>query len=238
MNGNPSILVVDDDPETLRYVSGTLVDAGYAPVVTRDPDDVSPLLRRHRPGLAVLDLAGPGSDGIEVMQYVLATAGVPVLLLSARGQEEIIARALDTGAADYVVRPFSSAELSVRIAVALMRGPGGNPEEATRPYVRGHLAIDYAGRTVTVAGAAVRLTSTEYRMLAELSLNSGRAMTHGQLLRRVWSLGRESRDSGPVRTVIKRLRRKLGDDASEPAHIFTVPGVGYRMEKPDDGARP
>ena len=231
----PSILAIDDDPEAAERLRSALTQAGYRPLVTGDPGDVFRLLKEHRPRLVFLELVLPGGDGIEMMQDIMANAAVPVIILSAHGHDEVIARALDMGAADYVAKPFSPAELSARIRAALRRGSAGSLGDASGTYVFGDLAIDYGRRTVTVAGGPVRLTSTEYRMLTELSLSAGRVMTHGQLLRRVWSLSKPA-GSGPVRTIVKRLRRKLGDDASDPKLLFTVPGVGYRMALPDAGA--
>ena len=231
----PSILAIDDDPEAAERLRSTLTQAGYRPLVTGDPGDVPRLLREHRPRLVFLELVFPGGDGIEMMQDIMANAPAPVIILSAHGRDEVIARALDLGAADYVAKPFSPAELSARIRAALRRGAAGSPEGAAGSYVCGDLVIDYGQRTVTVAGRPVRLTATEYRMLTELSLSAGRVMTHSQLLRRVWSLSKPA-GSGPVRTIVKRLRRKLGDDASDPKLLFTVPGVGYLMARPDVGA--
>ena len=141
---------------------------------------------------------------------------MPVIVLSACGQDEVVARAFDLGAADYVVKPFSPTELA----------------QPSEPYVRGDLTVDYAQRRVTVAGRTVALTGIEYRMLVELSVNAGRPLTHEHLLQRVWGPDK-GEDSAPVRNIVRRLRRKLGDAAGNPAYIFAEPSVGYRMEKGD-----
>ena len=184
------ILAVDDDPQALRYVRDALVKAGYAPVVTGDPEDVPRLMEEERPGLVLLDLMLPGSDGIELMKAILKTTDVPVIFLSVYGQEDVVARAFDMGAADYVVKPFSPTELAARIRAALRRRAGPYGAEPTGPHLLGDLTIDYAQRRVTVAGRPVRLTATEYGLLYELSVNIGRVLTHDQLLRRVWGLER------------------------------------------------
>ena len=180
------MLVVDDDPHALRNVRVALRKAGYAPIGTADPEEVAGLMQKHRPHLVLLDLVLPGADGVELMQGLLEIAAVPVLFLSAYGQEDAIARALDAGAADYLVKPFSTTELAARIRAALRKGAAAGPPPPEEPYVLGDLTIDYAGRQVTVGGRPVRLTDLEYRLLAELSVHAGRVLTYEQLLQRIW----------------------------------------------------
>lgn len=224
------ILAVDDDPRALRYIRHSLSHAGYEPVVTADPQDVPRLLKEVKPHLVILDMMLPGTDGITVMQDIQRNAYVPVIFLSAYGQEENITRALDKGALDYLVKPFSPSELAARIRAALRRQAGLGRHTLPDPYRLGGLAIEYGERRVTAAGRPVNLTPTEYSVLFELSINAGVVLTHEELLRRVWGLGHTG-DSGMVRTIVNRLRRKLGDDATNPAYIFTQPRVGYRMAK-------
>ena len=235
------ILAVDDDPHTLRYVRDTLSQAGYTPIVTANPADVQQLIETNRPDLMLLDLMLPGIDGIELMQGILQTTNIPIIFLSAYGQDDFVTRAFRSGAADYVVKPFSPTELVARIQAALHKWAGLPITEPTEPYVLANLTINYAERRVFVAGRQVALTATEYDLLAQLSINYERPLTHDQLLRRVWGLG-NSGDARLVRTVVTRLRRKLGDNAHQPAYIFTQPGVGYRMPQPDgslpDGSLP
>ena len=182
------------------------------------------------PRLVLLDLVLPGSDGIELMRAIREIADVPVIFLSVYGQDEVIARAFDDGAADYVVKPFSPTELAARVRAALRKRAAPELAEPARPYVRGKLTVDYSQRRVTLAGSPVALTVIEYRMLVELSANAGRALTHQRLLQRVWGPDK-GQDSAPVRNIVRRLRRKLGDDPDNPTYIFTEPRVGYRMPK-------
>ena len=224
------ILAVDDDPTVLRYVRDALSRAGYAPVVTTDPDEALRILESDRPRLVLLDLMLPGSDGIELMKSILDIAEVPVIFLSAYGRDEIIARAFEAGATDYMVKPFSPTELVARVRGALRRRMAASTGEPSEPFVLGDLVIDYAERRASVAGRAVHLTPTEYELLFELSVNAGRVLTFDALLDRVWGLGR-SGDRGSVRTYVKRLRRKLREDAGNPKYIFAEPRVGYRMAK-------
>ena len=227
------ILAVDDDPQTLRHVRDALTNAGYTPVVTGDPQEAASLVEANDPHLVLLDLMLPGTDGIELMRGILDMADVPVIFLSAYGQEEIIARAFENGADDYVVKPFSPTELVARIKAALRKREAPEWAEPSQPYVFGDLTIDYAERRVTLAGRPVQLTAIEYGLLFELSANAGRVLTYDRLLRRVWGL-RRSGDSRRVRTAAKQLRRKLGDDANNPTYILNEPRVGYRMEKGEE----
>ena len=219
------ILVVDDDPHTLRYVRDTLSDAGYAPVVTGEPDEISRIIRAERPDLVLLDLILPETDGIELMNNVPALADLPVIFISGYGRDETIARALASGAADYIVKPFSPTELVARVQAAL------RARARPKTFAHGQLVVDYGQRRVSVAGREVRLTANEFELLRVLSAGGGRLVTTEALLRQVWGR-RGSDDTDRVRTAIKKLRRKLGDRAAEPAYIFNERGVGYRFARP------
>ena len=222
------VLVVDDDPQTLRHMRDTLSDAGYVPFVTADPDELPGVIRAEKPRLVLLDLMLPGTDGIELMKRVPELADLPVIFISAYGRDETIARALESGAADYIVKPFSPTELVARVQAALRSR--AKPET----FALGDLAVDYGRRWVSVAGREVQLTATEFEFLQILSLNAGRVVTTEALLRQVWGR-RGSDDTDRLRTVVKRLRHKLGDDAANPTYIVNVRRVGYRMARPEGG---
>ena len=211
----------------------TLVKAGFQPLVTADPGDALRIVETERPHLVLMDLMLLRSDGIEVMRDILQVALVPVIFLSPYGRDEIVARGLEAGAADYVVKPFSPTELLARVRAAPRRRMepylAGSPE----PFSLGGLAIDYAQRAVSVGGRPVELTATEYRLLFELSVNAGRVMTHDELLDRVWGIDHTGGMSA-LRSAVKRQRSKLGDDASNPNYILAVPRVGYRMAKGEE----
>ena len=224
------ILVVDDEPQALRHVRDALSKAGYAPIVTGDAEEALRIMEKYDPHLVLLDLMLPGSDGIELMEAILELADVPVIFLSAYGQEDVVAKAFDKGAVDYVVKPFAPTELAARIRAALRRRPGTSPPERPERLVLGEMTIDYAEREVTVAGRPVPLTLMEYGVLAELCAAAGQTVTYKQLLRRVWKV-HDDADLRPLRTVVKSLRRKLGDKASNPKYIVNEPRVGYRMAK-------
>ena len=225
-----TILVVDDDPMILRSVRDALSTAGFRAVVTSDPEEALALMEEHRPNLALLDLMLPEHDGVELMGDILTVSRIPVIFLSAYGRDEVVARVLEQGATDYIVKPFSPTELVARVKATLRRF--GEPERpvSAKPFVLGDLTIDYAQRRVTVSGDPVPLTATEFNMLAELSMDAGRVVPHNRLLRRVWSPGKPG-NLRVLRTHLMRLRRKLGDVAANPRYIFSEPHVGYRMPK-------
>ena len=220
--GKTRVLVVDDDPQTLRYVRDTLSDAGYAPLLTADPDGLPGVIHAEKPGLVLLDLMLPGTDGIELMKRLPELSDLPVIFISGYGRDETIARALESGAADYIVKPFSPTELVARVQAALRHR--AQPET----FVLGDLTVDYDQRRVSMAGREVPLSAIEFDLLRILSVNDGRVVTKEALLRQVWGR-RGSHHTGRLRTVVKQLRHKLGDDTANPAYIFTERRVGYRM---------
>ena len=155
----------------------------------------------------------------------------PVIVVAGHGWDQHIGRAFELGASDYIAKPFTSFELLARVGVALRRRSVAGWREPSNPYLYGDLVIDYLEREVTVSGRPVHLTATEYKLLTELSMAGGRVLSHDQLLRLVWG-PLHSSDSRIVRTYVKELRHKLGDDAVRPTYIFTESGVGYRMARP------
>ena len=221
------ILVVDDDPQMLKYIRDALTESGFDPVVTGDHVELSSIIRTEKPELVLLDLLLPETDGIELMRSVSELSDIPVIFISAYGRDETIAKALELGADDYLVKPFSPTELVARIRTSLRR------RADSEPFRLGSLAINYERRLVSVAGVQVDLTAKEFELLRALSLNAGRVSTFDVLIRQVW---------GPyglanhklVRSLVKTLRRKIGDDARAPDYIFNVRGVGYRMARPDE----
>ncbi len=223
------ILAVDDDDQALRYIRDALVKSGYTVFATGDPGEVLRLVEEEKPHVVLLDLMLPGVDGIDLMREIVSAADVPVIFVSAYGQDQLIAKAFEMGADDYVVKPFSPTELVARIRAALRRRTTSEPSV---PYVVGDLTIDYVERLVTLGGRPIDLTAIQYRLLAELSANAGRVLTYEHLLNRVWGADGDA-DVRPMRTAISAIRRKLGDDADNPTYIFTKLRVGYSMPKAD-----
>ena len=219
------VLVVDDEPQIRRALRTSLEAHGYevATVGTGDEGVVS--AAEAQPDLVLLDLGLPDMDGTEVIRRIRGFSDVPVIVLSVRELMTDKVAALDAGADDYVTKPFGMEELLARARAALRRA---GPDEPPQPTLRyGDLEIDLARRLVTSAGEPVHLTPTEYALLEALVTNPGKLLTHQWLLRRVWGQGYGT-ETTYLRTYIRTLRKKLGDDASAPALIVTEPGVGYR----------
>jgi PAS domain S-box-containing protein len=225
------VLAVDDEPQILRYFQHTLSEAGYEPIVTSDPSQVARLVEAEEPDLILLDLIIPGTSGFDLLRQIREFSNVPVIIVTASEREEDTVQALKLGADDYVKKPFSPSELFARMEVALRRRMSPDLLEERPPFVLGDLLIDFVERRVTVAGRPVSLSATEYKILYELATHAGRVLTRDQLLQRVWGWEYEG-EAGLLRSFIVLLRRKLGDDARNPRFIFTEPGVGYRMSKP------
>ena len=229
-SGRTRVLAVDDDPRTLKVVRDTLEAAGYEAIVTGDPQQLSSLIHECDPSVLLLDMMLPNTDGIELMRSVLAGYDTPVIFLSAYERTELITKAFELGAVDYIVKPFAPTELAARVRAALRKAP-----EQSTTFTLGDLVIDYADRSVTVAGHHVELTPLEYGLLTELSANAGAALTYEQILDRVWGAD-DTGDAGLVRTIVKNLRRKLDDNIKTPKYIVTVSRIGYRMPKPSPRA--
>ena len=226
----PRVLLVDDEPETIKYVSANLRARGYDVLTAEDGLTALKAFRESVVDLVILDIMMPAPDGFEVCRAIRRRSGVPIIMLSARGQEKDIVRALDLGADDYLTKPFGVEEMLARVRAALRRIP--QTEVTPRPpLVMKDLEIDFVARRVTVRGSAVQLTPTEYDLLVHLAVNAGRVLTHRTLLQAVW--GPEYGDETEyVWVYIRRLRRKIEPDPNNPRYILTQPGVGYSFVAP------
>ena len=215
----PLILVCDDEPQIVRALKVILREADFEVVVAESAQEALDRAATTPPDAAILDLVLPDGSGVEVCRELRTWSEMPILVLSAIGEEEEKVRALEAGADDYVTKPFGSRELVARLQAALRRAPG-----ADAPLIEaGELEIDLADRTVRRAGAHVHLTPIEFRLLAELARNRGRLLTHRALLTEVWGPGYAD-DVQVLRAHVANLRRKVGPDA-----IRTDLGVGYRF---------
>ena len=226
----PRVLVVDDEPETVKYVSANLLARGYDVLTAEDGRTALKEFSESVVDLIILDIMMPGPDGFEVCQAIRRQSDVPIIMLSARGQERDIVRALDLGADDYLTKPFGVEEMLARVRATLRRTAqtGVTPRP---PLVMEDLEIDFAVRRVTMRGREVRLTPTEYNLLAHLVINSGRVLTHRALLQAVW--GPEyGAETEYLWAYIRRLRRKIEPDPSNPTYILTQLGVGYFFVAP------
>jgi two-component system, OmpR family, KDP operon response regulator KdpE len=230
------VLVVDDEPQIRRALRTSLEAHGYEVATVGTGDEGVVGVAERAPDLLLLDLGLPDMDGTDVIRRVRGFSDVPVIVLSVRESQTDKVAALDAGADDYVTKPFAMEELLARARAALRRVPA---EEQAPPTTRyGALEVDLARRLVSVDGEPVHLTPTEYSLLEVLVQNPGKLLTHQWLLRKVWGQG-YSTETTYLRTYIRALRKKLGDDASSPDLIITEPGVGYRWvaePSPPDGS--
>lgn len=227
--GQIPILIIEDELDIRKFLRLTLETHGFCPIEAGRLREGLQLLTLRRPEAIILDLGLPDGDGLEFITTVRAFSQTPILVLSARGREADKILALDLGADDYLTKPFSAGEFIARIKVARRHGARLNGDgNACMVFESLGLRLDYAQRKITLHGAAVRLTPIEYKLLALLTQNSGRVLTHGQLLRAVW--GKHGADNPHyLRIHMQHLREKLHDDALAPRYIFTEPGTGYRF---------
>jgi len=216
----PRVLVVDDEHQILRALRVILRDAGFEVVEAATAEEALDRAAVRPPQAAIVDLVLPDGDGIEVTRRLREWSAMPILVLSAVGEEDEKVRALEAGADDYVTKPFGPRELVARLQAALRRAGAGSDEPAVRV---GDLEVDLAARVVRVRGAEVHLTPIEFGLLRTLVRNQGRLLTHRTLLTEVWGTGYAD-DTQVLRAHIANLRRKIGDGV-----IRTDPGVGYRF---------
>jgi two-component system response regulator ResD len=226
-----SVLVVDDEPTILEVVGRYMERAGYETFRAADGPEALRLAELHRPDLVVLDLMLPGIDGIEVMRRLHERPGTrtAVILLTAKGEESDRLVGLRDGADDYVVKPFSPAELVARVGAVLRRVHPPAEDEGAPPIVHGALRVEPATRRVLLDGEELALTQREFDLLAYLAARPGRVFSRDQLMEAVWEYPFFT-DTSTVTVHVRRLRAKLGDDPAEPRFIETVWGVGYRFK--------
>lgn len=225
------VLVVDDDARMRRFVGETLEMAGHRVIFADDGEQVGRTNQQHRPDLVVLDVVMPRMSGVAALRQLRASGeDVPVIMLTARDEDEDKVEALQAGADDYLVKPFSARELVARVQAVLRRarGPLGEEERLTTS-ASGALTLQPSSRSVRVEGREVALTRTEYTLLATLVRRPNTIFTPGDLLTKVW--GAEYRDQGEIlRTNMYRLRKKIEADPSSPRYLRTRSGVGYYFE--------
>ena len=226
-----AILVVDDDEKILGIYQTHLTSQGYNVRAASTGEEAILLVQRHKPDLVILDLMLPGLSGFEVCEQLRRWSTMPIIVVSAKGQDRDKVEALDLGADDYLVKPFSTDELTARVRAVLRRISAHRAQGQPAPSnVRaGNLQIDFTLETVTVDGKPVRLSPTEFCLLRVLAVNAGTPLTHSTLLRLVW--GAEYRDEVHyLRVFIRRLRLKLEADPEHPRYIITEPRAGYRFD--------
>jgi two-component system KDP operon response regulator KdpE len=224
----PIILLVEDEPQLRRYLRVTLTPHGYRLLEAVNAREGELMAASHHPDLILMDLGLPDQDGLELTRRLREWCSVPIIVVSARGQEQDKIQALDQGADDYLTKPFGSGELLARIRVAL-RHVSHDPTAAPTPVFQlGDWRIDQTRREVTVAGQQVHLTPNEYKLLTTLVKHAGLVLTHHQLLKEVWG-SVQGAQPHYLRVYMAQLRQKLEADPARPKYLITEPGVGYRL---------
>ena len=224
-----TILAADDDPQILRLVTRNLQFDGYEVIAVSDGQAALEQIEAHAPDLALLDIMMPRLDGFSVTQRVREFSAVPIIILTARGQDQDKIRGLDLGADDYLTKPFSVEELLARVRAVLRRSHlGADAQSMSATTTLGELEVDYVQHLVRLRGQEVLLTPTEYRLLAYLAQNAGRVVTQDLLLEHVWG-AEYAGESHMLQVNINRLRRKIEDDHTQPRYLLTKVGVGYLL---------
>jgi two-component system, OmpR family, KDP operon response regulator KdpE len=225
---DPKILIIEDEQEIRRFLRASLTNHGYRLIESETGEGGLNLVADEKPDLVLLDLGLPDTDGLSVIRRLRGWSQVPVIVLSARGQEADKVKALDAGADDYLTKPFSVVELQARMRVALRHATQDQDEAGEPIFTLGGLRVDLERRLVFVDEKEVHLTPIEYRILITLIKHSGKVVTHRQLLKEVW--GPESVfETHYLRVYMTHLRRKIEPDPAQPQFLLTDPGIGYRL---------
>jgi two-component system, OmpR family, KDP operon response regulator KdpE len=226
VSSGPLVLLIEDEPPIRKFLRATLVAEGYRLVEAESGEQGLRLAAQQPPDLVILDLGLPDIEGHEVLRRLRDWLTAPIIVLSARNQESQKVQALDSGADDYVTKPFGVAELSARMRTALRHRSAGS--EATPVFAVGNLTVDLSARLVTVQGAQVHLTPLEFKLLATLVKHAGKVLTHRFLLHEVWG-PQHADETHSLRVYMASLRRKLEEDSANPRYLLTEQGVGYRL---------
>jgi len=227
MNEHRRILVVDDEAQITRVLRTSLASHGYDIRVANDGETALEIMKDWRPDLVITDLSMPNMDGLELCRKIRATAAIPIIVLSVKGEERSKVQALDAGADDYVTKPFGIEELLARVRANLRRVPTSDEQAASIKV--GDFCIDVEAHKVTVQNREVHLTPKEFDLLIYLARHAGKVVTHRALLGAIWG-GQSIEQVEYLRVFVGQLRKKLEPDASSPRYIVTEPWVGYRFE--------
>jgi two-component system KDP operon response regulator KdpE len=221
----PVVLVIDDEAQIRRLLRVSLETKGYVVHGASTAEEGLRMVLAKKPDIVLLDLGLPDRDGADALKDLRTWSSVPVIILSVRDSEEEIVHLLDSGADDYLVKPFNTGELIARMRVATRHRA---PQEAQESFVSGRLSVNLLDRTVKVAGEPVKLTPTEYGMLRLFVQHAGRILTHRQILREVWG-PQADEETNYLRVYVTGLRKKIEENPQAPELIITEPGVGYRL---------
>jgi two-component system KDP operon response regulator KdpE len=228
-DNHPTVLVIEDEAQIRRFLRATLTANGYQLIEATTAQEGLVQAATRQPDVVILDLGLPDLDGLEVTRQLREWTTIPIIVLSARGQESDKVTALDAGADDYLTKPFSVGELLARLRVALRHAARTAQEPGEPIFVVGDLRVDLARRHVYIADQQVHLTPIEYKLLTTLVRYAGRVVTHRQLLQEGWGPG-HTEASHYLRVYMGQLRHKLEADPARPRYLVTEPGVGYRLK--------
>lgn len=223
-----AVLVIEDEAPIRRFLKMTLSSQGYEYMEAITGQEGMLKVASEKPDIVILDLGLPDMDGLEVTKQLREWTPIPIIVLSARGQEKDKVEALDAGADDYLTKPFGVAELMARARVALRRASTTSDGEALSTFKIGDIEVDFLKRQVTSGGEELHLTPIEYKLLSTLIKYSGRVVTHNHLLREAWG-AEYSGETHYLRVYMAQLRRKMEKNPAQPKFLITEPGVGYRL---------
>ncbi|MCI8295723.1 MAG: response regulator [Lachnospiraceae bacterium] len=232
MNLKPTIVIIEDEKNICDFIRTTLTTHGYKAITASSGQEGLSFITSHLPDLILLDLGLPDMDGIEIIKNVRGWSLIPIIVISARSQEEEKVLALDSGCDDYITKPFGTSELLARIRTSLRRYQASQAMADPHPlYTCDDLTIDLSKRLVTLRGQEIHLTQVEYKLVSLLAQNSGRVLTYDHIIHTIWGPYADNSNNQILRVNMAHIRRKLENNPAEPRYIFTEIGVGYRMKE-------
>jgi two-component system KDP operon response regulator KdpE len=226
MLAQPTVAVIDDEPQIRRVLTITLESGGFKVISAGSANEGISLVASYQPQLIILDIGLPDRDGFSVVKELRSWNNIPIIILSVRNDGDDIVKALDLGADDYLTKPFNTAELMARVRATIRRT---QQLEVNTTFVNDNLLIDFSARTVHKKGEELKVTNTEYLLLALFAANVDKVLTHKYILKQIWGPSHVE-DAQYLRVFIGQLRKKIEDVPASPKLIVTEPGVGYRMK--------
>ena len=232
MNLKPTIVIIEDEKNICDFIRTTLTTHGYKAITASSGQEGLSFITSHLPDLILLDLGLPDMDGIEIIKNVRGWSLIPIIVISARSQEEEKVLALDSGCDDYITKPFGTSELLARIRTSLRRYQASQAMADPHPlYTCDDLTIDLSKRLVTLRGQEIHLTQVEYKLVSLLAQTSGRVLPYDHIIHTIWGPYADNSNNQILRVNMAHIRRKLENNPAEPRYIFTEIGVGYRMKE-------
>jgi two-component system KDP operon response regulator KdpE len=229
MDNKPLVLIVEDENTVSNFMGSMLTSNGYRFIRSKTGKEAVEMIKSHMPDLILLDLGLPDIDGLFLLEKIRSWSNIPIIIVSARGDERDKVKGLDLGADDYITKPFGTAELLARIRTAIRHSFRISNNNVDNIFESGDLKIDYDKRIVTLKGEVLHVTPIEYKILVLMSQNAGKVLTHDAIIKEVW--GPYTNENQTLRVNMANIRRKLESNPAEPRYILTEVGVGYRMSE-------